>query len=275
MTYQTLMVHLDLACPSNSALRIACELADRWKSDVIGLAAGLPDTSLRAGGIIAPSILEYDEQRLRHGLDDCERRFRTAMKPLDATVTWRSAITEPERFLVNEARATDLLIVGRAELSSTGLLAQPLNIGDAAMRCGRPILIVPSGLACLAAERCLVAWKDTAESRHAIAAALPLLRQAKEVIIVEIIQDEVERIGSKTRLADVVKWLLRHNVSATASTELSAGDTGGHLDLIATENRIDVIVAGAYGHSRLHEWVFGGVTRYLLQHASACTLLTH
>lgn len=269
------MVHLDLAYPSNSALRIACELADRWKSDVIGLAAGLPDPSIRTGGMVAPSILEYDDQRLRHTLDDCERRFRTTMKPIDATVTWRSAITEPERFLVNEARAADLLIVSRAELRSTGPLAQPLDIGDAAMRCGRPMLIVPFGLACVAAERCLVAWKDTAESRHAIAAALPLLRQAQEVIVVEIIQDEAERIGSEARLADVVKWLSRHNVSAAASTELSAGDTGGHLDLIASENQIDVIVAGAYGHSRLHEWVFGGVTRYLLQHASVCTLLTH
>jgi nucleotide-binding universal stress UspA family protein len=68
---------------------------------------------------------------------------------------------------------------------------------------------------------------------------------------------------------------LRHNVQASARVELSAGDAGSQLDAIALEARIDVIVAGAYGHARLQEWIFGGVTRHLLRQGSACVLLVH
>ena len=77
------------------------------------------------------------------------------------------------------------------------------------------------------------------------------------------------------RVADVAKWLKRHNVTASARVELSAGDAGSHLDAIASEARIDIIVAGAYGHTRLREWIFGGVTRHLLHQSSICMLLFH
>ncbi len=62
---------------------------------------------------------------------------------------------------------------------------------------------------------------------------------------------------------------------ASARVELSAGDAGSQLDAIASEARIDIIVAGAYGHTRLREWIFGGVTRHLLHQSSTCTLLSH
>ncbi|MGZ3324977.1 MAG: universal stress protein, partial [Xanthobacteraceae bacterium] len=127
----------------------------------------------------------------------------------------------------------------------------------------------------LALDRVVVAWKDAAESRRAISAALPLLRKATELTIIEIVSDEAEQTAATARLADVANWLLRHNVQASARVELSAGDAGSQLDALASEARIDVIVAGAYGHARLQEWIFGGVTRHLLQQGSACVLLVH
>ena len=84
-----------------------------------------------------------------------------------------------------------------------------------------------------------------------------------------------ERDAAAARVADVANWLLRHNIHASARVELSAGDAGSQLDAIASEARIDIIVAGAYGHTRLREWIFGGVTRHLLQQSSACALLIH
>ena len=79
-------------------------------------------------------------------------------------------------------------------------------------------------------------------------------------MIVEIVSDDREREAAARRVADVVKWLKSHKVTASASAELSAGDAGTHLDAIASESGVDIIVAGAYGHSRLREWVFGGVS---------------
>ena len=269
------MVHLDLEEGSEPALRAACELADRFKSNVIGVTAGLPAAPIHADGMIASSVLEVDYEPLNQAIGRCETRFRSALKDFGGALEWRSGAANPADFLAAEARAADLLVVGRSENYSAFGPGQLLDIGDAVMKAGRPVLVVPPRRTSLALDRMLVAWKDTAESRRAISAALPLLRKATELTIVEIVPGEEERDAAAARVADVADWLLRHNVQASVQVELSAGDAGSQLDAIASEARIDVIVAGAYGHARLQEWIFGGVTRHLLQQGSACVLLVH
>ena len=269
------MVHLDLEQGSEPALRVACELADRFKSKVIGVTAGLPTANIHADGMIASSVLEVDDERLNQAIARCEARFRSALKGANCILEWRSGAANPADFVAAEARAADVLVVGRLENYRPLGPHQQLAIGDVKMQAGRPVLVVPPRSTSLALDRILVAWKDTAESRKAIPAALPLLRNATELTVVEILSDARERDTADARLADVVNWLQRHNVRASARVELSAGDTGSQLDAIASEARIDVIVAGAYGHTRLREWIFGGVTRHLLQHSSACALLIH
>lgn len=275
MTYRSLMVHLDLEQVSEPALRVACELADRFKSRVIGVTAGLPAVPIHADGMIATSVLEADYERLNQAIGRCEAHFRSALKGFGSSLEWRSDAANPADFLAAQARAADLLVVGRAENYALLGPRQLLNIGDAVMRAGRPVLVVPPRSTRLALDRVLIAWQDTAESRKAVSAALPLLRKAKELMIVEITPDARGRDAAEAHVADVVKWLQRHNVVASARVEPPAGDAGSQLDAIASEARIDVIVAGAYGHTRLHEWMFGGVTRHLLQRSPACAFLTH
>jgi nucleotide-binding universal stress UspA family protein len=269
------MVYLDLEHGSEPALRVVCELADRFKSEVIGVTAGLPAVAIYADAMIAPSVLEIADQQLNQAIGHCETRFRSALKDSGRPLQWRSAVAYPADFLAAEARAADLLVVGRSENYALLGPSQQLAIGDAVMKAGRPVLVVPPRHTGLALDRLLLAWKDTAEARRAVSAALPLLRKAKELTIVEIVPDASGRDAAAARVADVVHWLQRHNVQASARVELSAGDAGSQLDAIASEARIDIIVAGAYGHARLSEWIFGGVTRHLLQHSSACVLLAH
>ena len=275
VTYRSLMVHLDLEQGSESALRAACELADRFKSRVIGVTAGLPAAPIHADGMIASSVLEVDFAKLNEAIGRCEARFRTALKDFGGALEWRSGTANPADFLAAEARAADLLVVGRSETYAAFGPQQLLDIGDAVMKAGRPVLVVPPRRTSLTLDRILVAWKDSAESRRAVSAALPLLRKVTEVTVIEIVAEEGEREAATTRVADVANWLSYHGVQASARAELSAGDAGRQLDAIAAEARIDVIVAGAYGHARLQEWIFGGVTRHLLQHGSVCLLLVH
>ena len=275
MTYRSLMVYLDPEQGSEPALRVARELADQFQSKVIGVTAGLPAAPIHADGMIASSVLEVDYDQLNQAIGRCETRFRSALSDLGSSLEWRSAAANPADFLAAEARAADLLVVGRSENYSAFGPHQQLEIGDAVMKAGRPVLVVPPRRTSLAFDRVLVAWKDTAESRKAISAALPLLRKATELTIIEIVSDEGERDAATARVADVANWLSRHAIKASARVELSAGDTGSQFDAIASEARIDVIVAGAYGHARLQEWIFGGVTRHLLRQNSACVFLVH
>jgi nucleotide-binding universal stress UspA family protein len=269
------MVHLNLEHPNESALRVTGELAGIFGSQVIGVAAGFPNVPVHADGMIATSMLEADYERLQQDIDRCESRFRKAMEPLGHPLQWRSDMANAAEFLASEARAADLLIVGRHQDVSPLLPHQSLDIGDAVMRAGRPMLLVPSGQTSLALDHIMISWKDTAEARRAIAAALPLLKRAKDVQIVEIIDNDDEKRDAIRRVADVAAWLQRHGIKAAATTEPSAGNAGSHLDLLATQNKADVVIAGAYGHSRLREWVFGGVTRHFIHDARSCTLLMH
>ena len=92
---------------------------------------------------------------------------------------------------------------------------------------------------------------------------MPLLKRADHVVVVEIAGEE-ELAAARTHVEDVVGWLERHGVVAEALACRSSGDEATRLSNIAQEQDADLIVAGAYGHSRLHEWVLGGVTRDLL-----------
>jgi nucleotide-binding universal stress UspA family protein len=269
------MIYLDLEHDNEPALRVVCELADRFQSDVIGVTAGLPAVAIYADAMIASSVLEVADQQLNQAIGHCETRFRSALRDTGHALQWRSSAAYPADFLAAEARAADLLVVGRREDYALLGPDQQLAIGDVVMKTGRPVLVVPPRHGGLALNRLLVAWKDTVEARRAVLAALPLLRKAEVLTVVEIVPDASERDAAAARLGDVVHWLRRHNVLASARVELSAGDAGSQLDAIASEARIDVIVAGAYGHARLSEWIFGGVTRHLLHQSSACVLLAH
>jgi nucleotide-binding universal stress UspA family protein len=149
-----------------------------------------------------------------------------------------------------------------------------VDIGDLVMQAGRPCLIVPTGVETLALEHAVIGWKDTGEARQVIRDALPLLKQARRVTVVEIaIEEDLE--DARSHLVDVVAWLGRHGIDATSIAALSTGDDAVALNGIFQEQGADLIVAGAYGHSRVREWVLGGVTRDLLLRAGCCALVSH
>lgn len=275
MTYRSIMVHLDPQTSNESALRVACELADRFDARIIGTASGLPNVPVHLEGMVASSVLEADYEQLKVAIDRCEARFRDALKSLHRPSEWRAAADYPADFLAAEARAADLVIVGRPGDDAVFFPQQSLDIGDAVMQAARPVLIVPANQTCLPLHRALLAWKDTPQARRVAAAALPLLASYQDVMVVEIVSDPQDKDAATRRVDDVATWLHRHGVAASARADLTTEDAGDVLRSIAAEHAVDLIVAGAYGHSRLREWVFGGVTRNLLQHCPVSTLLAH
>jgi nucleotide-binding universal stress UspA family protein len=149
-----------------------------------------------------------------------------------------------------------------------------VNIGDLVMQVGRPVLIVPAAADKLKLEQVIIAWKDTRETQRAAFDALPSLKTAAQVTVVEISADE-EMAAARAHVEDVVGWLKWHGVVAECHASPSIGDDTILLNAIAREQGADVIVAGAYGHGRMREWALGGVTRDLLLRAENFALLSH
>lgn len=274
MNYRTLMVHLDIGAGNDARLAIASDLAQRFDAHLIGVAAAGLLSPIYFDAPIPGEVVEADRVELGKALDAQRDRFWTAVKDREAHCEWRQAFAPTTPFVTREARAADLVVVG-ADRGVGGIFEETrlLIPADFVMSVGRPVLVVPPEPAELRAERALVAWKDTREARRAVWDALPLLKLAGRVIVAEI--DDEDLTAARARVADVAAWLRRHGVIAESTVAPAFGDGAAQLDLMASEEGADLIVAGAYGHSRLREYILGGVTRDLLRRVPHCSLLSH
>jgi nucleotide-binding universal stress UspA family protein len=120
----------------------------------------------------------------------------------------------------------------------------------------------------------VVGWKDTREARHAVRDALPLFARAQQVTIVEICTSD-EQDATQRRVRDVANYLQQHGVKCLTGVRVhTAGSDARQLIHVAKKKSADLIVTGAYGRSRLGEWIFGGMTRGLLDEAAFCLMMS-
>ena len=276
MDYKTLLVHLELGQANDGLLAIAGNLSDRFKTAVIGIAGCQPVQIMFDETYVAGEILAADREQIEKQMGEAERQFRSALGGKEHALEWRSNVTfgSLATYLAQQARAADLVItrpdIGGSMFDHTRQVA----IANLVMEAGRPVLIVPNRIKELALGRIILAWKDTRECRRAAADALPLLKLAHDVTVVEIAPDaEIPR--ARHQVADVAEWLSRHGVKAKAEVVTSTGADSECLEELARERQADLIVAGAYGHSRLQEWILGGVTGDFLMNPDRCVLLSH
>lgn len=280
MGYSTLMVHADLGAPSAALLRVAAGMAALFKARVIGIAVCQPLMVSYGDGYMSADIIEQDERQMALDIGEAEARFRAALEGSDggsgAALEWRSStgLAVLSDFVAEQARAADLLLVSSEPKSGSIEASRHVSLGELVLRIGRPVLVVPPDAAGLDLGSVMVAWKDTRETRRAITDALPLLKRAGRVVVVEVAEEQ-ELGASRKRLADVVAWLALHGIKAEGVSSASGGDDAARLEAIAVEHAAGVMVAGAYGHSRVREWVMGGVTRGLLRGGGRCSLLSH
>ncbi len=174
-------------------------------------------------------------------------------------------------FLAEQARAADLVVLGRLPRDSVAVWSEAADPGDMILRLGRPVLVVPPDIKTLQPSGIMIAWKDTREARRAVHDSLPFLAMADRICIASVAPEAT--CDGAEHLAD---YLAQHGITHTEIVRAQAG--AGVADILlklAREAAVDLIVAGAYGHSRLRERVFGSVTEKLLVSTPVCTLMSH
>ena len=276
MTLATLMVCLRLEHSNADLLAVTADLAERFRASVIGVATRHPMQFMFSGGLVPEELIEQEANEFKEEVDGLEAEFHNALLGRAGKLQWRAKMElgPLSDYIANEARCADLVITDVDRSGSFSHPATHIDVGDLLMRVGRPVLVAPTVVSNLKLERAVVGWKETPEARRAVLDALPLLREAASVAVVEI-AGEAELEEARFRLDDVVAWLDRHGVAAEPIAAASRGADASGLTAIAREQGADLIVAGAFGHSRLREWVFGGVTRDLLLRSDRFALLSH
>lgn len=281
MTYRSLLVLLDQgpqrAARSDAAIRLAkaldCHLVGLAP---IGLSMPVAAEATASGSDFAAlgqgTPLDQAERTTERFREEC----RTAgVKSFEATIDEADMASS----LVRHAHCSDLTILTKADPAAPDHRTAQELVEHVVLHSARPTLILPYAgrfdTIGTIGTNVMVAWDDSRAAAHALSDALPLLRLAKHVQLVTWKEEGVN--GDKVlrvRCDELRQWLVRHDVSAEVSIETTDIDVVDAMLSHAADLRTDLIVMGAYGHTRSSH-VQDGTTRGLLAAISVPVLFSH
>jgi len=280
MSYKDLLVVLGSDAASRGRMALAAALSERFAAHLVGLYPfPVPDIP-RTLGYYNPSLFDPIFRELREKAQEvCDREreaFEHAASLRGLSAEWR--VTEGlEADPAVHARYVDLTILGQLDPDGgdTELIRPRPEL--VALASGRPILAVPyAGQFETVGRRVLIGWNATREATRAVNDAMPLLAAADVVTVLTIDAREGPDAHGELPGADISLHLARHGVKATIERTVSAGVPAGEVLLSrAADLGADLLVIGAYGHSRMRELLLGGATRSILQSMTVPVLMSH
>ena len=271
---RSILVHVEPGAEAQARLHTAVALARKLDATLIGVGAemiqlaGLADDNGYADAAWIVELQKLVEENLRNA----EATFRA--KTAGLKTEWMALQGIPVDVIARVSRGADLILAGGAPLKVADVF-RAARTAELVLKSGRPVLVAPPEDGKFSGEAVVVAWKDAREARRAVADALPFLQMAKDVVVQEICAED-DVADAEVHTFDIVEHHKRHGVAARTKVTVARPErTVTELNIAADEIGADLIVAGAYGHSRLGEWVFGGVTHSLLREPERFVLLSH
>ncbi len=191
-----------------------------------------------------------------------------------AKATWLVAEDEVPRALALAGNWHDLLVVGRTGHTSWGSLSA---VGSIVLGSSMPCIVVPQENTALGAVDCIaIAWNGSSEAIRATHSALPLLKRARRVVILHGAQQPPASMSAWKPLFELSDYLSRHGIVSESRILGGIEDVTGTVLLSAAhEAKAQMLVMGAYGHTRFSEWVLGGVTRSVLDQTTIPVFMRH
>jgi len=278
MSYRTILVELEGGERDSARLELATAIGARGAAHVIGLHVISPfyPTMGAFGDASAGLIADVQETYLREATEAAQRieqRSSEHMGKTELNFEWRTAQGFASDVVPVHARYADLTIMGQSDPDATSP-SRPSDLPvHVVLDSGRPVLILPYiGDYPHVGEQVLVAWNGSRESARAVHDAMPLLQNAKLVTILCINPRDEDHIAG----ADIAVELARHGVTAEAMRTVSSDVSVGEILLSeAADLDADLLVMGAYGHSRFREFILGGVSQTLLNSMTLPVLMSH
>ncbi|MCA6110418.1 universal stress protein [Bradyrhizobium cenepequi] len=261
-----------------SAIDLATDFAAAIGAKISAIACeirvAVPGSFLSPALFDVPAVAASDEKKSRLQAEASLAAFQAAAERrgvFEECILERCMTSEQRELLVDYARVRDLTMIPVQENALFGAWnAEPLIFES-----GRPVLLLPqTSRKPFALDTATVAWDFSRPAARAVADALPLLTRAKRVHIVTVTNEK--RIDTKRSGPELAKHLARHGVEVILDTVDAAGRTVAHaLEAALTSHDSDLLVMGAFGHSRFRQFVLGGATLSMISHPPLPVLLSH
>lgn len=269
---RTLLTHVETSEPGRRRLAAAVALARRLSATLIGLCAeAIPPSASDPYGFMEGEYVRATREVLASQMAEAEALFGTACAGVAGE--WLQVEDLPIEALARVSREADLIVAGGGSASGQSRYRR-CDAAELVLVSGRPVLIAPATGAELIAAAVTIAWKDVRESRRALADALPFLQAAERVQIVQACEPH-DAQDVEAHLESVRRGLARHGVEAGVELLKGRAHVGAKIEEAAEAFGADLIVTGGYGHTRMGEWMFGGVTRDLLHLSRRYLLMSH
>lgn len=263
---------------SESGLTAACHLAREHDAHVVAVICISAVTPVAAAWSYYPlAIYETLSEAAKTTSSKLYRELGDRLSK--AGVSYETHVSDTLWMTTSEiaavhARYCDITVFGR--VAGADARVEGGLFADLLLQSGRPLLMVPANSTSRTSDCVVIAWKPTREATRAVHDALPLLRKSKLVQVIAVDPKVSDLEHGELPGADIGAHLAHHGlqVEVTACARLGAS-TGTAILRQAREHGAGLLIAGGYGHRRMREWVFGGVTRTLFYEADLPVLFSH
>lgn len=277
MALKDIVLHVDNSRSMPGRLAAAGELARVHDAHLAGVyVVVVPVLPSYAEAQIPARIVEAQREALARAAAAAKTQFETATERLGISTEWRCIEGGHLDVLSLHAHYADVLIVGQTDRTDPECVSEGLA-DRLALECGRPVMVVPAaGAGETIGADVVVAWNAKREAVRAVADALPLLERSERVTVLTINASRTDPENAGIPAADVCLHLARHGIETRAKNLFGPPATIGEQILdAARDESADLLVMGAYGHSRFRELVLGGVTAHVLAHSNIPVFLSH
>ncbi|MEI6418210.1 MAG: universal stress protein [Sphingomonadales bacterium] len=268
---KTILLHADANEGQESRLQVACDLARACDGHIMAVSV-LP---YAAYALADPMMGSFPIASLMDAINERRTAERTKLEARLAadgvSWDWHDLDGDPAERLVEMARLADVLVMSAGPFAKDQGTSLGL-IGAVTLSCPAPVLAVPpGGQGVVFAGPALLAWDGGQEAAVAMKAALPLLALAESVTILTVAEKAMDFPAN-----DAAVFLSRHGIAAEVVERAAAGSNVEQvIRSVLAERQISWMAQGAYGHSRVRQLLFGGVTRGLVSDAPVPLLLAH
>ena len=279
MSYRNILLHLDSLAACRHRVAAALDLAQRFGARITGVAPTAVLVVPYAMDMAPPGelIAEWQETLQRQARKAADALEAAARQAGFVRIETRVAEGSEIPAITQASRYADLVVIGQADPADSDADQEALPAGEVVLACARPVLVVPYiGAPAGFGKNILVAWNGSREASRAVSDALPLLKQAQRVTVMAVNPEIDERSHGELPGANLAAFLAQHEVKVVVQSDRGAqGDVGEQLLSRIADLECDLLVMGAYGHSRAREWAFGGATRTILQSMTVPVLMSH
>ena len=263
---------------SQKAAKFALQMGKKYNATVTGVHVQVREQyASQVRYWIPEDVLERVHQAEQAAVKTIENSFREVVKETGAKVAhdWMAVEGPPSLLLARMARYFDILVTGQFEgaIRHGGRVVQPEEL---LLRSGKPMVIVPQEYTVRPfKEEAVVAWDGSRSAARALTDAMQILETKKRLDVLTVEPDGTDESIRRLGDHDIIEHLERHGIGARAVRREAKGSIGRTILDYCAETDPDVLVMGAFGRGNLGAMLFGGVSRYVLEHQTVPVLMSH